>query len=408
MNNGFGGRFVAAICVGASLNPINSSIVAIALVSIGDAFDVGSDATSWLISALYVTTVIAQPTMGRLADRYGPRRIYLGGLCLLAAGGLLGYWGTAFSSLIIARVLIGLGTSTAYPAAVAMIRRRSLRPGRAAPGGVLGSLAVASQVSLAMGPVLGGVLIGIGGWRQTFLINVPLALIGAVTALAWLPRDQPADRSLESSTRADFRTIAGNRALLVCYLRYGLTMTITYCFVFGWTQWVEQSAGAPVELAGALLTPMFLAAIPMAALTARWARLRVPLIGTAIGLVVACVSLLPLSAETSLWALAGVSVLFGVQNGMAAVSNQADMYVASPPDLAGTAAGLLRASQYVGAIVASFLISVAYGDSATDGGLHRLTLAMLVLAVLVLVLTVVRAGPATATSARREFGTVHL
>ena len=87
MKDGFGGRFTVAVCVGAALNPINSSIIAIALVSIGDAFGVGTGTTAWLISVLYIATAIGQPTMGRLADLFGPRRIYLAGLVLLVTGG---------------------------------------------------------------------------------------------------------------------------------------------------------------------------------------------------------------------------------------------------------------------------------------------------------------------------------
>jgi MFS family permease len=181
---GFGPRFVAAVSVGSMLNPINSSIIAIALVSIGHAFGVGAASTTWLVSALYLATAIGQPTMGRLADRLGPRRVYLAGSGLVAAGGLIGAVGVSLSMLVVARIVIGLGTSAAYPAAMAMVRRQSERLRREAPGSVLGALAIAGQATMAVGPPLGGLLITLGGWRLTFLINLPLALIGAFLALA--------------------------------------------------------------------------------------------------------------------------------------------------------------------------------------------------------------------------------
>jgi hypothetical protein len=87
---GFGRRFVAATSFGSVLNPVNSSIIAVALVSIGRAFGVGASATTWLVSALYLATAIGQPTMGRLADLVGPRRVYLFGTVSVAVGGLLG------------------------------------------------------------------------------------------------------------------------------------------------------------------------------------------------------------------------------------------------------------------------------------------------------------------------------
>jgi len=72
---------------------------------------------------------------------------------------------------------------------MAMVRHQARRLNREAPGGVLGALAVAGQVTMAVGPPLGGLLIAVGGWRLTFLVNVPLAFLGSATVLAWLPAD---------------------------------------------------------------------------------------------------------------------------------------------------------------------------------------------------------------------------
>src|SRR5258708_37300902 len=193
-DSGFGRRFVAATSFGSVLNPVNSSIIAVALVSIGHAFGVGASATTWLVSALYLATAIGQPTMGRLADLAGPRRVYLAGTAAVAAGGLLGYLGWSLGSLIAARIVIGLGTSAAYPAAMAMIRHQARRLNREAPRGVLGALALAGQATMAAGPPLGGLLIAVGGWRLTFLVNVPLAVVGIAAVLAWLPADDPRAR----------------------------------------------------------------------------------------------------------------------------------------------------------------------------------------------------------------------
>lgn len=63
--------------------------------------------------------------MGRLVDLVGPRRVYLAGTAAVAAGGLLGYLGWSLGSLIAARLVIGFGTSAAYPAAMAMVRSQA-------------------------------------------------------------------------------------------------------------------------------------------------------------------------------------------------------------------------------------------------------------------------------------------
>ena len=73
-----------------------------------------------------------------------------------------------------ARVLIGIGTSAGYPSAMVLIRRRAASAGLAAPpGGVLGGLAIAGMATAAIGPPIGGVLVGGLGWHAAFLSTSP-------------------------------------------------------------------------------------------------------------------------------------------------------------------------------------------------------------------------------------------
>jgi MFS family permease len=97
--------------------------------------------------------------------------------------------------LIVSRVLLGIGTSAAYPAAMALLRAHSTRLGVPTPRPVLGLLSLAGLSSAAVGPVLGGVLAATLGWRAVFAVNLPLAAAGFVLAALWLPADRPAGRS---------------------------------------------------------------------------------------------------------------------------------------------------------------------------------------------------------------------
>jgi len=406
------------------LNPVNSSIIAVALVSIGHAFGVGASATTWLVSALYLATAIGQPTMGRLADLVGPRRVYLAGTVAVAAGGLLGYLGWSLGSLIAARIVIGLGTSAAYPAAMAIVRRQARRLHIATPGGVLGALAIAGQATMAAGPPLGGLLIAVGGWRLTFLINVPLAAVGVMAVLAWLPADGQQVRltsawheldppglimfaaaltglllflmslasprwwllgitavllttltARELRTRTPFldvRMLARNRALTTTYVRFGITMLITYGFIYGWTPWLEQSAGLSAADAGFLMVPSFVVATVVSALAARHSRVWPLLVAGAAALAAGSAGLLLLTGRSPLWLLLAISVVFGAQNGLNVVANQTAMYTQAPASSTGTAAGTLRTFMYLGAIASAGLISLSFGHAATDAGLHRL------------------------------------
>ena len=79
-----------------------------------------------------------------------------------------------------------------------------------------------------------------------------------------------------------------------------------------------------------------------------------------------------------------LSVVFGIQNGLNVVANQAAMYVQAPSGATGAAADLLRTFMYLGAIASASLISLCYGRQATDAGLHRLGMILTVAAVVLL------------------------
>ena len=108
-------------------------MISTALVPITREFHATVADTSLLISGLYITSDIAQPTMGRLADRLGARRVYLAGLYLIAICGLAGRFAPSMSTLIWVRDLLGIGTSAAYPTAMSMLKNRAAKTGSELP-----------------------------------------------------------------------------------------------------------------------------------------------------------------------------------------------------------------------------------------------------------------------------------
>src|ERR1700753_2026018 len=149
----FGWRALPPLVTGSALNPVNSSVIATALVPIAAALHVSVGRTSILVSSLYLACAIAQPTGGKLAEEFGPRRVFLAGIVLVLAGGLVGGLGNNLAVLVVARVLIGVGTSCGYPTAMVIIRRRSHQAGLTEPpGSVLGGLAIAGSATAAIRP----------------------------------------------------------------------------------------------------------------------------------------------------------------------------------------------------------------------------------------------------------------
>lgn len=443
----FGPRLMAPLLIGSVLNPVNSTMIATGLVAIGHDFGVGAAQTAWLVASLYLASAVAQPAMGRLADLLGPRRVFLSGLLVVCAAGLVGALAPAFGWLIASRVLLGIGTSAAYPAAMALLRAQSFATGRETPRPVLGRLSLASLGSAAVGPVLGGVLTATAGWRAIFAVNVPLALIGITLALLWLPRtrmtsgeDGAADAGARTAGAAfdplgialftatlttlmiflmdlarpnwallpvvlvlagvltwwqlrrprpfiDLRMIGRNRSLALTYLRHGSAYLVIYMVMYGYAQWLEEGHGYSASRAGLIMLPMSGAAAVCSLLGARTKGIYAPLVLAAVLLAAGSGVLLLADESTPLVALLLAAVLFGLPQGLSSTGNQAAVYTQAPPTGVGAAAGLQRTSQYLGAITAAGLIGLFYGQRATAAGLHGIAMVAGALSLAVLVLT---------------------
>nr|WP_237531373.1 MFS transporter [Streptomyces sp. SID3212] len=199
---GFDRRLLPPMMLGSVLNPINSTIIAVTLIPIGDALGASPAQTAWLVSALYLATALGQPVVGRLIDIFGPRRLFLVSTSLVGIAGVIGTLAPNLGVLIASRVLLGFGTCAGYPAAMALLRSEALRTGQDSPGGVLTALAVANQTIAVIGPLLGGLLVGLGGWRTTFALNVPLAAAAVLLGLLRLPKEAGPGASPEPGTES--------------------------------------------------------------------------------------------------------------------------------------------------------------------------------------------------------------
>ncbi|MGW1076266.1 MFS transporter [Streptomyces sp. NPDC002537] len=380
---------MAPLLLGSVLNPVNTTAIATGLVAIGHDFGVGAAGTGWLVSSLYLASAVGQPAMGRLADLLGPRRVFLAGLVAVCAAGAAGALAPGFGWLIAARALLGIGTSAAYPAAMAMLRAEALRAGREPPRTVLGRLSLAALGSAAVGPALGGVLIATTGWRGIFAVNMPLALIPLVLGLRWLPRDgaRPGNGTERPAERTPLPELLRDRPLALTYLRHGLAYLTIYCTLYGFTQWLEEAHGYSSLRTGLVMLPMSGAAAVCSLLGARTKGIRAPLTTAAALLALGSGALLLAHGGTPLAALLLTSVLFGVPQGLTSTGNQAAVYAQAPPGGVGAAAGLQRTAQYLGAIAATALLGLCYGPRATDAGLHHLATVTGVLSLLLIALT---------------------
>src|SRR5260370_20908566 len=148
-------RVVFAIVLGTLLNPLISSLIAVALATLHHDVHVDLGASTWLISGFYLAGAVGQPLMGRLADLFGARRVFMTGLTVAFAVATAAPFSPSFGWLVAARVVQAFATSTAYPAGLGMIRAAS--GGGRIPAQALAAMSVAASVSAALGPTIGGV-----------------------------------------------------------------------------------------------------------------------------------------------------------------------------------------------------------------------------------------------------------
>jgi len=407
----FGYRFVTPLALGSTLNPINSTMISTALVPIANDYHASVAETGWLIAGLYLASAIAQPTMGRLADLFGPRRVYLFSLGLVALAGLAGSIAPSFALLIAVRVLLGVGTSGAYPSAMRIFRSQADRIGAAPPRTAMGVLSFSALATMAIGPVIGGILTGAFGWHSIFTVNIPLALVTMVLVLLWVPSDErPTAGFIDLLEELDLIGIGLFAALLLSlmlflmtldhpfwlaltvaavsgpglvahsltmtYVRITAIMLIVYCILYGFSQWLEAGAGYSSTAAGLITLPMSLVGVVASLAGARTRGIRAPfIVGTGAALI-GCLCLLFIDRQTPVWIIAVAVMCFGLPTGLTSTATQAAIYIQAPAAEIGTAAGLQRTAGYIGAISSTSLLSLMYGRRATDHGLHSLAVVM--------------------------------
>jgi len=175
-----------AVALGACLAPLNSTMLLVALPEILDDFSADLSAGGWLITSYLIAVAALQTPAGKLGDRLGHRKIFIGALLAFMATTLAAAVAPTLPLLIAFRVGQGVAIAGAFPNGWAMLRQ-SAPPGRVASRfAVVGSVL---SVSVAVGPPLSGVLVDLAGWRSVFLVN--LAVAGPALLLARRIRPAP-------------------------------------------------------------------------------------------------------------------------------------------------------------------------------------------------------------------------
>jgi EmrB/QacA subfamily drug resistance transporter len=196
------GRWLLAVAVGGSgLAFLDSTVVNVALPDIGRDLHASTSALQWILNGYLLTLASLILLGGALGDRYGRRRVFVLGVGLFTFSSLLCAVAPSVELLIGARLLQGVGGALLTPGSLALIEA-SFRPGDRARA--IGAWSGLGGVAAALGPLLGGYLIGAVSWRAIFLINLPIGIFVAIMA----GRHVPESRDPTATGRLDLRGAA--------------------------------------------------------------------------------------------------------------------------------------------------------------------------------------------------------
>ncbi|MGH3633691.1 MAG: DHA2 family efflux MFS transporter permease subunit, partial [Mycobacterium sp.] len=167
---------------------IDNTIVNVALPAIGRDLQASLSGLQWIIDAYTLVLASLFLFAGSIADRFGRRRTFLAGLMLFTAGSLLCTVAPTLGVLVVSRVVQAVGGSMLNPVAMSIITTVFPEPKERARA--IGIRASATGLSMALGPIVGGVLTDSIGWRSIFWINIPIGITVAVLAVLFVPESR--------------------------------------------------------------------------------------------------------------------------------------------------------------------------------------------------------------------------
>lgn len=428
-------RLMISVGLGILINPLNSSMVTVAIPRLQQAFRLDFTVVSWMIFAFYIASVVAQPVMGKSSDLFGRRKVFLAGLVVSFAASLAAPLSPSFWWLIALRVVQSIGTSMMIAVGLAIVRIH-VREKQATAVSVL---TVFTSGAAAIGPFIGGMLMYLWDWQAIFLVNIPFATASLLFAWKIIPKDEPpqADESRMSVrgwlNRIDATGIllftAGLVALLVCLLSVkssghlalpqaiaglaGLALLAVfvrhelkaaspfiplrtfaeypaltrvnvefmavnlfyYALLFGIPSYLQTVRHVGEFHAGILMLSLGLSSLATSPLAGRWIERSGPrpaLLASAILMVLGSAWMATWGRTSPEIGVCAALALFGVSNGLSSVGMQVAFYDAVPKEIVGVASGIFSMSRYLGAILSSLLIGVVMGGTFTFAGFRLL------------------------------------
>ncbi|TJY40658.1 MFS transporter [Cohnella pontilimi] len=426
---------IAAVALGTLLNPLNTTMISVALTRLQEDFHLTFADVSWLISTYYLASAIAQPVMGKLSDLFGRKRVFMLGLFLVTLSSCLAPLSPGFGWLIGFRIIQAVGSSSLYPAGMGMIRSQiTTNQARA-----LGILSVFSGTSAALGPSLGGFLVHYGDWPLIFLFNFPFILASFVLAWRLFPKDAARGGpkpemdwwgvlffsvmifmwllfflSFENGIQwwmmavsivltfgfyrfelrkskpfIDMTFLRKNRNVRLIYSGFILINIVFYSIIFGIPSYLMRVQHMDTQQAGIIMLSVAGFGVLTTPLVSRWidrSGSKPALLLGASAFVAGTLLLLFIQDGMNPFVLFAILSVLGISNGVSNLGSQTALYDYVSKEETGIASGMFMTSRFMGTILSSSLLAALFGKNITTEHLHSMAWICAVISVVLVLL----------------------
>jgi EmrB/QacA subfamily drug resistance transporter len=418
---------LAAVCAVLFLTFLDNTIVSVALADIQGSLSVSVSGLQWIVNGYMLTFAALMLTGGTLGDLLGRKKVMLVGVAIFCGGSVMAAVATGTSILIAGRIVMGVGAAASEPGTLSVLRH--VYPEREERAVALGVWAAVSGLALALGPVIGGVLVaGAGGWRSIFWFGLGLGALCFAAAAVTLPESKdPEGRKLDvpglvtgalAIIAVTFAVIEGeNRGygtwwidglfavaavlaiafveierrvpdpvLKLKFLRnptfaaaniiaFATNLSVFSVFFFTalYLQLISSFSGFEIALTFTSLAGAMIIAGPIAG---RWTARVGPRLPMVLGCALAGLGLLlvdsQLTATTSVAALAWPLAIAGLGFGIALVTMTAAVLTLVPPEESGMAASTVNTSREIGGVFGVAVLGAVVNAQLTTGLTEKL------------------------------------
>ncbi|MDF2720504.1 MAG: transporter [Paenibacillus sp.] len=412
---------ITAVALGTLLNPLNTTMISVALSRLQEDFQLTFTDVSWLISTYYLASAIGQPLMGKWSDLFGRKKVFLFGLLLVTLASCLAPLSPTFGWLIGFRIIQAIGSSALFPSGMGMIRSQIT----AHQAKALGIISIFSSTSAAFGPSIGGLLLHYGDWPLIFLCNFPFII--ASFALAWkvFPKDP---KSTGRASDMDWSGVAlfsaaiftwllfflsladgfgywqlaagaalsyalyryelrqskpfinvaflrSNTNVTLIYVQFILTNIAFYSIMFGIPSYLQQVQQMDPQKTGLVMLSIAGFSVLVTPIVSRWidrSGSRPSLIVGTASAVGGSLLLLLIQDQASTVTIFVVLCVLGIANGFNNLGMQTALYDFVSKEETGVASGLFMTSRFIGTILSSSLLAALFGKNITTDHLHSM------------------------------------